>query len=314
MRCNHNQNISKCEACYTKLFKYILDGNYHNQCPCYANAFIIQPNSISTVIRSFSQDEIFSSQQECVVVPLTSICDGSLLKIGDCKSPSGAKGGWCKIVDQANGYITSLQVPKGCCGCYNFDLSASVAMTGTQNYTIGVDQGGVFSFSSFINIPVKATLRLSEQLPREFCVADELADTPQTCFTSVTFPIIDTAQATSTLSETGLGTSLAYIISLIFPVGTNINNLTSEVTNFTSLAVSGTVCLKSCQRLVPTLTLHPINLDELTGIFSELLSLGANILDFEITNIKLSLANLSLKLARIGDCKNSCEACKLYKS
>lgn len=295
MKCKHNFPILGCDPCLSKISRYLLKQD--TNATCYVNAFINQPISSSTTIRTFNQNEIISSSGDCLTIPLTSVCSGSLLQIGDCKSPQNA---WCKVIDQANGYITSVQVPECCDGCYTFDLSASVALTAVLN---SINVVVSLSTRSIINVPVKATLRLSEQMSRDVCVADEIADTPQTCFTSVTFPIIDTASATSTLSETNIGLNIGNI--LVFDIANNLlalNTLSSEVPNFTNLSVSGTVCLKSCQRLVPTLTIQPLNLDTLLNTLTQ----NTVITSLTFTDIKLQLANLSMKLVRICGCKKEC--------
>lgn len=282
-----------------------------HSCPvkCYANAFITLPNETSTVLRTFTQDEINSERRECITVPLTASCSTPLLQIGNCKSPNSA---WCRIVDQGNGYITSLQIPKTCCGCYNFDLSASVALNGTFNFTLtDLSPLTIFPLSYIVNIPCKVSLKLSEQLPRIYCVTDEVSATPEQCFTSVTFPIIDTPMATETLPDSII-TSLFSLLNAGIATDTlnESNTINSQPITFSNLSVAGTVCLKSCQRLVPTLTVEPINLNELLGLP---LTLNGNVITLQsLTNVKLHLASLSLKLTRIGNCKAECDQCK-YK-
>ena len=306
MKCKHKQHILKCDPCLSKISHHLLNQNKQYN-SCYVNAFINHPNSTSTTIRTFTQEEVFSnsSNGECITIPLTSSCSGSLLQVGDCKSPENA---WCKIIDQANEYITSIQVPDCCDGCYTFDLSASVALTATMTVNLPTDSGILLTTTSFINAPVKATIRLSEQLPRDICVADEVSETPEKCFTSVTFPIIDTASATSTLSETNIGLLLGIITSvLLAQIADSFSLLTTfstEVPNFTNLSVSGTVCLTPCQRLVPTLTIQPINVSDLISALLQSANLALISLNF--TDIKLQLANLSLKLVRVCDCKKTC--------
>ena len=273
------------------------------KCKCYANAFIAVPNSISTVVRTFTQEEI--TGLECLTVPLTTICDGTLLQINQCKSPQDK---WCRIIDQGNGFITSLQVPKGCGGCYNFDLSASVALTAIFTLTVALGSPPVFFFSSSanLNVPVKASLKLSEQLPREICVADEVAEIPERCFTAVTLPLIDTAMASQILAQSSPFSIFIRLINLstsdIGDVG-RLTRLGSEDPFFSNLAVSGTVCLRDCQRLVPTLTLQPFNF----SFIRELLDVPIDVLS--MTDIKLHLADLSLKLKRIENCPEDCQ-CK----
>ena len=305
MKCRHGKSISKCDPCLSKIIKYIIRKD-KDSCDCYANAFISLPVSTENVVRTFKEDEIFfdgtSNTQDCVTIPLTTVCSGSSLQVGNCKSPVD---NWCKVIDQANGYITSLQVPKDCCGCYNFDLSASVALTGQMNVGVAIVGADVINASIFVNIPVRATLKLSEQLPREVCVADEVADTPETCFTSVTFPIIDTASATENISTKSLLNPLQVIP---FIVSTELTaTLLDQQEHFTNLSVSGTVCLKSCQRLVPTLTISKLeNPSSFISIFN---ALQNPLVSMNFTNIKLLLSDLSLKLVKLGVCKDDC-SCK----
>ena len=302
MKCKHGQSVFKCDTCLTKTLKYVLM-NERKTCPCYVNAFISLPIGSTNVIRSFTEEEVFfgSGRNECITIPLTSVCSGSSLRIGDCKSPENA---WCKVIDQANEYITSIQVPDCCDGCYNFDLSASVALTATMTVNLRLAGGSaLFTPNIFVNIPVKATLRLSEQLLRDICVADEVSETPRTCFTSVTFPIIDTASATENISTK----SLIYILDVLqILLGLNsifrntLLTLLNQETHYTNISVSGNVCLKSCQRLVPTLTISQIQSP--SSFINTLNEISLQtFLSIDFTNIKLLLSDLSLKLVRLGN-------------
>ena len=307
MKCGHGKSFVKCDACVSSTLKNIV--KELNTSSCYANAFINFPIESSTIVRTFTQDEIITDGgiQKCISVPLTSVCSTPLLQIGKCR---GSTNSWCRIVDQGNGYITSLQVPECCCGCYNFDLSASVALNGILGVSV-LDPGLTLTQLSYsANIPCKVSLKLSEQLPREFCVADEVSDTPESCFTSVTFPILDTPMATETLPDSISTSLLDVILTGSLDVLPDIGNtLEPQPVQFSNLSVSGTVCLKSCQRLVPTLTIEPLNLNFVLG--NPFQFLGNTITIQSLTNIKLHLASLSLKLKRLGDCKNICNECKV---
>ena len=306
MRCKHEKSISKCDSCLSRLFKHLV------KCAkpkCYANAFILLSNSSTTVVRTFTQEEI-TDQNQCLSVPLTTVCSGSSLQLSSCESPEDK---WCKIIDQANGYITSLQVPKCCGGCYNFDLSASVALTSTFSFTAIFIGGDARTFTYDINLPVKASLKLSEQLPRDICVADEVSDSPESCFTSVTFPIIDTPIASATLGYSNFlpnTEDIAFLFSTNLPV---IQSILNQTPTFVNLAVSGAVCLKGCQRLVPTLTISPFDISSIFDIITSLIGiifLGQPFtLEVTLTNTKLQLSDLSLKLVKIGECTEDCD-CK----
>lgn len=309
MRCKHEKLLSKCDICLSKTLAYLIKSiNPKCYAQCYANAFILLPNATSTIVRTFTQEEI-TDQNQCLTVPLTSACSGSYFQLSSCKSP---KDKWCKVIDQANGYITSLQVPECCCGCYNFDLSASVALTSTFSFTLAIVNSVTVSLSYDINLPVKASLRLSEQLPREVCVADELADRPESCFTSVTFPIIDTPMASAALGGQNFLPSITDLQNIIGNIIFNpiLESNLSQTPNFINLAVSGAVCLKGCQRLVPTLTISPFDPSGIIGILTQFFDLnigGAFTIDVTFTNTKLHLSDLSLKLVKIGDCAETCD-------
>ena len=302
MRCKHGKSISKCDSCSSALLKHLVKCTKPK---CYANAFILLPNSSSTVVRTFTQDEI-TDQSQCLSVPLTTVCSGSSFQLSSCESPEDK---WCKIIDQANGYITSLQVPKCCGGCYNFDLSASVALTSTFSLSVTEVGGPIFSFTYDINLPVKASLKLSEQMSRDICVADEVADSPESCFTSVTFPIIDTPMASATLGESNFLPSISDFFFIGSPIFSPIvSSVLNQTPTFVNLAVSGAVCLKGCQRLVPTLTISSFDFTAIFGIVTTLFG-GDIITDVTLTNTKLLLSDLSLKLVKIGDCTQDCN-CK----
>ena len=297
MRCKHEKSISDCNPCLSKILTHLLKSS-----DCYANAFINLPIASSTVVRTFTQEEITDQQVECLTIPLTSSCSGSYFQLSSCKSP---KDNWCKVIDQANNYITSLQVPKCCNGCYNFDLSASVALTSTFTLTVTVTPTSPVRILSYdINLPVKATLKLSEQMPRDICVADEVSETSKACFTAVTFPIIDTPMASAVLGDNFLPSlsDIRFII-LSSQIAFLTRNLLNQTPGFVNLSCSGTVCLKGCQRLVPTLTLSPFIV---TSIFDQIP--GATF-DLTFTNTKLLLSDLSLKLVKIGSCTEKCR-CK----
>ena len=299
MKCKHSKLIADCDPCLSKILKK-LQGNEpgsditfksgsceqlyasHSKYSCdvcYANAFISFPALTSTVIKTFTQEELLDPANTCITIPLTSSCDGGLLQLGQCQTPSYK---WCKIVDQGNGFITSLQVPKNCGGCYNFDLSCSISLD--LEGTVNIPGTGLTTVIQ--NFPANITLKLSEQLQREVCIADEAADFPESCFTSVLVPIIDSPMITQT---TGNIISLVFLFSLVFtPV---IHNL----------SVSGIICLKGCQKLIPSVTLKlPSSAQVLFTILSD---------TFSNLKLKISLYNLSLKLVRVGNCDEACD-CK----
>lgn len=316
MKCKHNEDLAKCGACLGKVLSHLVKGQKMG-CKCYANAFVMIPSATATpVIRTLTQAEL---TEGCLTIPLTSSCSTGLLQIGGCKSPENK---WCRIVDQANGFITSLQVPKGCCGCYNFDLSASVGITATVNTVVVTPFSVIPPTPLAFNVPLQVTadLKLCEQLPREVCVADEVADVPEHCFTSVTFPIIDTPCASETLNGTDLNNLFATLFSLLLAAlsisqGTltlllaNFNFLSSGI-QLTNLAVSGTVCLRNCQRLVPCLTLRAFDVvDSLTVTVTGEGTSSLDLNSISLTNIQLHLSCLSLKLVKIGECAEDC-ACR----
>ena len=311
MKCKHGKTCSKCNKCSNtsdETSKYLIRSN--SSLKCYTNAFILLPNASSTVVRNFTQEEI-TDQLSCHTVPLTSSCNGSYLQISKCKAP---KDKWCKVIDQANEYITSIQVPECCQGCYNFDLSASVALTATISFTLGETGATPVRLVDLdINLPVKADLKLSEQLPRDVCVADEVADRPESCFTSVTFPILDTPMASAILAPPTLGT--LFLLPGLLNAVINVpifEGLAKQDPNFVNLSVSGLVCLKACQRLVPTLTIAPFNFDVLSQLIIRALTTFniVPVLNIRLTNIKLRLAALSLKLVKVGDCDRDCDCRK----
>ena len=332
MKCNHGLSITKCDPCLTRILKHLIRKDSSSSeiiyksgksscksgckktCKCYANAFITTPGqSQAPILRTLTQEELASN---CgITVELTANCGNSLLQLGKCKSPQNK---WCKIVDRENKFVTSVQVPKGCGGCYNFDLSASVALTGLLTFNLlGVfgtpPVTTLFDFTNLVSIPATVDLRLAEQLPRQVCVADEISETPEACFTAVTFPIIDTPSATVTLAGDLGGTLLDVIFTIIFSVGLVDLGLTNALFRsapaYSNLAVSGTVCLKDCQRLVPTLLIRSLTIQDIFDPLSALLPANISITSVNLSNIQLSLSTLSLKLVRVGDCAEDCD-CK----
>ena len=305
MKCKHSKSIEQCGSCLKKVLSKCARGE---NCKCYVNAVILQPNSSSTVIRNLTSDEITNSDA-CVTIPLTTSCNGALqLQLGACKSPVDS---WCKIVDSGNGFITSLQVPKGCCGCYNFELSASVTVTGTFNFTLFNLQGVAFLFSIDVNLSIRADLKLSEQIKRETnCVTDNVSTQQDSCFTSDIFPIIGLPMATQTLSQFDISSFAA----LIFSGGPVVfSTASSQLPAFSNLSTSGLVCLKDCQRLVPTITLHPLDLNRIINALIQLeiafnQPVGSLFGPLTLSNVRLHLANLSLKLVRVGSCETECNS------
>ena len=304
MKCKHELTISKCDHCLTKVLTHLLKTE-KRRCKCYANAFIMTPSqSGATVIRTFTQEELAAS--DCLSIELTSVCNGSQLQLGNCQSPQDK---WCKIIDRENKFVTSVQVPRECGGCYNFDLSASVGMSATINLGFPVPGAVPLLFSTDVALPITVDLKLCEQLPREVCVADEVADTPESCFTAVTFPIIDAPCATETLSGTDLGNLLTVLTGLVVSAvditSPNFSTALARKNEFSNLAVSGTVCLRGCQRLVPCITIRDSAINQLLDLSVSLLSQGALTL-FTFTNIRLQLSCLSLKLVRLDNCPEDC--------
>lgn len=288
IKCNHSTTSEK---------------RHHRK--CYANAFFNLPaQSDAPVIRTFTQDELIQPSAECLSIPLTNSCSASLLQLGKCKSPADK---WCKIVDRENKFVTSIQVPKCCGGCYNFDLSASVSLIADITLTVGF-QPPITVTSTEQPVPAVVDLKLCEQLPRQICIADEVSQTPYTCFTAETFPIIDSPQAVATL-QSGAISIIDILTVLITSVTTNqpISIQPAPIPN--NISVSGLVCLKGCERIVPCLTIR--NLTALQNISSILgVSFATPFIDLLFTNIRLQLHSLSLKLVRIGDCPKDCK-CKL---
>ena len=322
MNCKHDFLISECNPCLSKILKHLVkttkttSASSSESCQkktkckkCYANSYVrVSNQSLAPVIRTFTSDEL---ETECgTIVNLTSSCSNGLLEIGKCKSPENK---WCKIIDRENLFVTSLQVPKGCGGCYSYDISASVALVSTLDLLLDIDLA-VLSTSTQVPIPAIVDLRLSEQLPREVCVADEVSDTPTACFTEVTFPIIDTTTATTTLG--GLDLNILTILFLTLSVAIFLfgsitgpfsfaNALFNQNFKFSNLNITGTVCLKECQRLVPTLTIRKT---QIAGALLSITDITPNV-TISSSNIKLYLSGLSLKLVKLDSCKESCQ-CK----
>lgn len=336
MKCKHGQPICACNDCMSKVLAHLVKQEkvlsscslelINKPCrKCYANAFIMTPGSSGPrLIRTFTEAEI-TAPDACIMIPLTSSCDGLALQLGKCKSPDFK---WCKYIDRENDFVTSVQVPKGCQGCYNFDLSASVALTATFNLVLEIIGAIGFTVTSNISLPSTVELKLCEQLPRHVCVVDSIADTPERCFTAELFPIIDTPCATESIVNTNL-IPLLTLLPLTIPgffsgsdaalaLLQGLSQL-SGAPEFINLAVSGTVCLKECQRLVPCLTIRDLNIDldaittTILGFISQIQGASGSFVSPTLTNIQLSLSCLSLKLVKIGDCCEDCQ-CKSFSS
>ena len=322
MRCKHDFLISECNPCLSKILKHLVKTTSSSstalcetetKCKkCYANAFIITSNqSLAHVLRTFTSDEL---ETECgVTINLTSSCSNGLLEIGKCKSPENK---WSRIIDRENSFVTSLQIPKGCGGCYSYDVSASVALVSTLDLSLLIVTSvtALISTSTQISIPAIVDLGLSEQLPRDVCVVDDVSDTPLACFTATTFPMIDTTTATETLG--GLDLNIITLVFLVFSIvvflfGGAVGPLSfasgffEQNLKFSDLNITGTVCLNECQRLVPTLTIRKTQFAEALLSITDLIPP----LTFSFSNIKLYLSGLSIKLVRLDSCKESCQ-CK----
>ena len=312
MKCKHNLKICKCTSCLSKVLEDMMKNKKFKK-PCHVNAFIMTPSSSSApVIRTLTQAEI-TDPSACTTIPLTSTCDISLLQLGKCQSPEGK---WCRFIDRGNGFITSLVVPKGCGGCYNFDLSASVGLSGTISFAVTQIGGPTFSSSANFPLPVTVDLKLCEQLSREICIGDEVFESGEDCFTSVTFPIIDAPCATETLPNNDFTTRAFDIAdSILQSVLSLFENLAPLPNQFSNLNVSGIVCLKDCQRLVPCLTIRPFDIERIFNVALAAVLTNPNVLlttPITVTDIKLSLSCLSLKLFRIDDCCDECDCKKQH--
>ena len=292
MKCKHFKPILDCFPCYDKVLRQLIKSNKSKS---YANMFTNLQSSI--VVRTLTSDELFpipiAFLGTCIEVPLTSSCDDNLFKLGKCKSPSDA---WCKVQDKENKFITSIQIPKCCDGCYSFDLSATVGLTGIVQVP---DPSVPTTLNSFtLNLSANITLKLSEQVQKGNCfVESNLVDV---CYTSLTLPILDTPKVTELNSTFLENLGIITLLGLVGLEGFSRN----DTIKFTNLAVSGIVCLRGCQRLVPSLTIQLFNFARLLRTITPGLTIP------DISNVKVHLSNLSIKLVRIGECNDECESCK----
>lgn len=346
MKCRHHLSIKDCDICSKVV---IVKQKHHgkvtrtDECsPCkpekkycckeaFVSAFI--QSSVDTdpiVVRTFAPAELVpegvtgvgvgglgsgSGLGLCTPFAITGTCDIPLLNVSDCQKP---KNKWCRVVDRQNGFFASLQVPKCCGGCYNFELSASLVLTAVINQGVltgllGVVLGalvGGADFPSEFTVPFAFDLKLAEQERRTRCVVDSVASQETGCFTANLLPIIDAPSST----------------------GSNTN--TVGVGTFTPVpaAVAGIICLHGCERLIPAVSIRSVGnstggtfslvtdvisvlgtvLALLSGVLATLLGLGGitSLLLGSLTAFKLRLANLSLKLMRLGDCPEDCDCHK----
>ena len=295
MKCKHALKFSKCKKCFKTGIV-----NISNKDKCYANGFIVIPSQSESVnVRTFTFDEFNSLL--CTNIPLTGSCDGSLFQLGKCKSP---KNSWCKKVDRENGFVTYLQVPQCCGGCYYFDLSASVSITASITLTTINVSGEVDILTINTSIPITVDLKLGEQLEREECIIDSTVQTNEKCFSSSIFPLIDTPISSVTLN----GNDILNLSTL--PISPNIYEFPAY---FSNLSTSGMICLKDCHRILPILSIRKSELDKYLTILRRIyfFSQSETQVIFTVSNIQLRLANLSLSLIRLGDCEENC-LCKKH--
>ena len=346
MKCRHHLQIKDCDICSKVV---VVKAKHHkkssseecgqqvkNKNYCCKEAFVsayIQ-TSVETepiIVRSFAPAELLpegttfggtggtptgfgAGSGLCTPFAITGTCDIPLLNLSECQKP---KNKWCRVVDRQNGFFASLQVPKCCGGCYNFELSASLVLTATFNpglltsllsAVLGL-LGTDATLPSEFTVPFTYDLKLAEQECRTRCVVDSVASQETGCFTANLLPILDAPSASASNTNTvGVGQ--------FQPV---------------NAAVAGILCLHGCERLIPAVSLRSVGItsggnfqlvsDVLSlvgGLLTLLLTIlggllpgvGADIqtvLLGAITGFRLRLANLSLKLMRLGDCPADCD-------
>lgn len=351
MKCRHHLSLKDCDIC-SKLV--VVKAKHHgkssstsecgthkvdkNYCckEAFVSAFI--QTSVDTepiIVRSFGAGELLpagtlfggvtgagatgtaTGSGLCTPFAITGSCDIPLLNISECQKP---KNKWCRVVDRQNGFFASLQVPKCCGGCYNFELSAALVLTATFNPGVlttllgtllaGVGLTGATLPSEF-TVPFTYDLKLAEQERRTRCIVDAVATQETGCFTANLLPIIDAPSATSS------------------------NTNTVGVAQFQAVngAVAGILCLHGCERLIPAVSIRSVGITtggtfalvsdvfslagSLVGLLAAVLAglipgLGiagglSSILLGAITGFRLRLSNLSLKLMRLGDCPEDCD-------
>ena len=348
MKCRHHLQIKDCDICSKVVVvkaKHHIKNSDTEECPshktqkpyCCKEAFVsayIQ-TSVDTepiVVRTFSPAELLpegvtfggvtgpgvgstgfgTGSGLCTPFAITGSCDIPLLNISECQKP---KGKWCRVVDRQNGFFASLQVPKCCGGCYNFELSASLVLTATFNAGLLTAILGVLlgvlgpapTLPTEFAVPFTYDLKLAEQERRTRCVIDSAVSQEAGCFTATLLPIIDSPSATTSYTNT-IG------VETLQPV---------------NAALAGIICLHGCERLIPAVSIRSVGIttggtfalvsDVLTALGGVLAVLGdligalvpvadlATLLLGAITGFRLRLANLSLKLVRLGDCPEDCD-------
>ena len=181
MKCKHGTSVLKCESCVLGVL--IKCEESIKKKSCFANAFITPGTctvsgstgttgatgtigtppfgysaSATHLIGTFTSDQLTAGTTTsilCRPLPIT----GTVLQLGACKSPLG----WGLSVerDSAVGPYAYVQTPKCCSGCYSFNLSASVTLTGNV--------GALTIALSLLGLPViSVTPGLETSLPFTF--------------------------------------------------------------------------------------------------------------------------------------------------
>lgn len=337
MKCKHGTSVLKCESCVLGVL--IKCEESIKKKSCFVNAFMcpgvctvsgctgsisgsisgcIGPipfgyNAEAThLISTFTSSQLSpgtSNSILCRPLPIT----GTYLQLGACKSPMG----WGLGVerDQVGGPYAYLQTPKCCSGCYSFNLSASVTLTGLV--------GGLSISLDILGLPViSVTPGIETSIPITFdlglCqVAQETQYTNRTMSLSRrTLSCIQDAPCASTTFSppTSLGLNLLTIDLpdivippieipslppiVIPPIMLPSISIPLPIPSFTpgihpiNLSTNGIICLKDCSRLVPCITIRGVQIAQLISLLGIEVSLISGPFNLRVTCLSLSLKKI----------------------
>lgn len=341
MKCEHGMSILKCKVCIVGglikcqevVDKISKDKLKEKSCfvtafiepgPCNSSftgatggivstsAFGYNPSS-TNLIGTFTLDQLTSGSPTsilCNPLPIS----GNGLQLGTCRSP-----GWGLAVERDTivGTYAYIQSPKCCSGCYLFDLSASVTLTGiVGSLSISLDVLGlpIITVTDGIETSLAFTFDLSlcEVKQNVQCTSRNITIQKRTLTKLLDAPCASTTFSPPSTFDLTLLTLQIPLISLIpIPIPLPIPSLVGGIHPI-NLSTSGIVCLNDCTKLVPCITIRGVQSTQQISILGISVSLISGPFNLRVTCLSLNLKKIEGN-NNCGNC-DDCESCNLSKN
>ena len=332
MKCKHNISILKCEAC---VLGVLIDCEKTTQkCKeltkkknCFVSAFI-EPGTCTSatgatgatgtvgfgydilatkLISTFTLEQLTAGSPTnilCKPLPIT----GTFLQLGACRSS-----GWGLAVerDPIVGPYAFVQTPKCCSGCYSFELSASVTLTGTVGtLTISLDPLGLPVINVIDGIETSLALTFDLSLCE---VKQDVQCTGKTISVSrrslTHIPDAPCASTTfsppSTFGLSLLTLEIPLISNIPIPLPILIPALVTGIHPI-NLSTSGIICLKDHTKLVPCITIRGVQATQLISLLGISVSLISGPFNLRVTCLSLKLKKIKHEQCVDICCDSAC--------